>query len=276
MKIFSQHIKLILFLFIVQTNFIYSQTYNPQTQNRSWNSNSDINTVFLKSNGVNITITPNLKMIQFVDSNGATYGYNGTNGIPTDWTYEISDSAADVPADTTVSGDKKSITFTADPDRDVIIYLKVSDTNGVVANLSRVQLTLYVRGKLTVATAKWNACEQAYILSVNEQVVNSAKVCSPYRIIVYKVLNGAVDTNTVIYDSNSDNNHDPNNNRFSLSIGVGSYAAIITNSCNETVNSAGDGYYYFSITDAYSFGATALFSGFECITDSVGKSNNKG
>ena len=272
MNILSKHIiKSFLLLFIIKSSFLFSQTYNSQTQNRTWSSNNNINTVFFKSSGVDLTITPNLNMIQFVDSNGATYGYNGDNDIPSNWTYEILDGTGDVPANTTVSADKKTITFTADPDEDLDIYLKISDNNGnVIDNLSRVQLRLYIRGNLTVATAKWNACEQAYVLSLNEQTRDGTKLCAPYRIIVYKVVNGSIDTNTVIYDSNSDNNHNVNSNTFSLSLGVGSYAAAITNSCNERVNSSSDGYYYFSVTEAYTFGATSVFSGYQCITDNFG------
>ena len=272
MNLLSKHIiNSFLLLFIIKSSFLFSQTYNSQTQNRTWSSNNNINTVFFKSSGVDLTITPNLNMIQFVDSNGATYGYNGDNDIPSNWTYEILDGTGDVPANTTVSADKKTITFTADPDEDLDIYLKISDNNGnVIDNLSRVQLRLYIRGNLTVATAKWNACEQAYVLSLNEQTRDGTKLCAPYRIIVYKVVNGSIDTNTVIYDSNSDNNHNVNSNTFSLSLGVGSYAAAITNSCNERVNSSSDGYYYFSVTEAYTFGATSVFSGYQCITDNFG------
>ena len=272
MNLLSKHIiNSFLLLFIIKSSFLFSQTYNSQTQNRTWSSNNNINTVFFKSSGVDLTITPNLNMIQFVDSNGATYGYNGDNDIPSNWTYEILDGTGDVPANTTVSTDKKTITFTADPDEDLDIYLKISDNNGnVIDNLSRVQLRLYIRGNLTVATAKWNACEQAYVLSLNEQTRDGTKLCAPYRIIVYKVVNGSIDTNTVIYDSNSDNNHNVNSNTFSLSLGVGSYAAAITNSCNERVNSSSDGYYYFSVTEAYTFGATSVFSGYQCITDNFG------
>ena len=133
MNILSKHIiKSFLLLFIIKSSFLFSQTYNSQTQNRSWNSNNNINTVFFKSSGVDLTITPNLNMIQFVDSNGATYGYNGDNDIPSSWTYEILDGTGDVPANTTVSADKKTITFTADPDEDLDIYLKISDNNGNV------------------------------------------------------------------------------------------------------------------------------------------------
>ena len=274
MNILSKHIiNSFLLLFIIKSSFLFSQTYNSQTQNRSWSSNNNINTVFFKSSGVDLTITPNLNMIQFVDSNGATYGYNGDNDIPSNWTYEILDGTGDVPANTTVSADKKTITFTADPDEDLDIYLKVTDTSSgnVIDNLSRVQLRLYIRGNLTVATASWNACEQAYILSVHEQTRDGTKLCAPYRIVVYKVVNGSIDTDTVIYDSNNDNNHDSNNNKFTLSLGVGSYAAIITNSCNERVNSSADGYYYFSVTQSYSFGASSVFSG-QCITDDLGSS----
>ena len=210
-------------------------------------------------------------MIQFVDSNGVTYGYDGDNDIPTNWTYEILDGSDDVPANTTVSDDKKSITFSADPDEDLDIYLKVIDNNGnIIDNLSRVQLRLYIRGNLTVASAQWNACEQAYLLSVNEQTRDGIKLCAPYRVIVYQLVSGSIDTSNVIYDSNNDSDHNVNSNSFTLNLGVGNYAAIITNSCNERVNSSGDGYYYFSVTEAYSIGASSIFSGYQCDSDGFG------
>ena len=269
--IFKHIINAFLFLCIVKSSFIFSQTYNPQTQNRSWSANNSISTVFLKASGVDITITPNLNMIQFVDSNGDTYGYDGDNDIPTNWTYEILDGNDDVPADTTVSADKKTIIFTADPDEDIDIYLKVIDNNGnIIDNLSRVQLRLYIRGNLTVASAQWNACEQAYLLSVNEQTRDGVKLCAPYRVIVYELKSGSIDTSNVIYDSNNDSGHNVNSNSFTLNLGVGNYAAIITNSCNEQVNSSGDGYYYFSVTEAYSIGASSIFSGYQCVGDGFG------
>ena len=269
--IFKHIINAFLFLCIVKSSFLFSQTYNPQTQNRSWSANNSISTVFLKASGVDITITPNLNMIQFVDSNGDTYGYDGDNDIPTNWTYEILDGNDDVPADTTVSADKKTIIFTADPDEDIDIYLKVIDNNGnIIDNLSRVQLRLYIRGNLTVASAQWNACEQAYLLSVNEQTRDGVKLCAPYRVIVYELKSGSIDTSNVIYDSNNDSGHNVNSNSFTLNLGVGNYAAIITNSCNEQVNSSGDGYYYFSVTEAYSIGASSIFSGYQCVGDGFG------
>ena len=269
--IFKHIINAFLFLCIIKSSFLFSQTYNPQTQNRSWSANNSISTVFLKASGVDITITPNLNMIQFVDSNGDTYGYDGDNDIPTNWTYEILDGNDDVPADTTVSADKKTIIFTADPDEDIDIYLKVIDNNGnIIDNLSRVQLRLYIRGNLTVASAQWNACEQAYLLSVNEQTRDGVKLCAPYRVIVYELKSGSIDTSNVIYDSNNDSGHNVNSNSFTLNLGVGNYAAIITNSCNEQVNSSGDGYYYFSVTEAYSIGASSIFSGYQCVGDGFG------
>ena len=269
--IFKHIINAFLFLCILKSSFLFSQTYNPQTQNRSWSANNSISTVFLKASGVDITITPNLNMIQFVDSNGDTYGYDGDNDIPTNWTYEILDGNDDVPADTTVSADKKTIIFTADPDEDIDIYLKVIDNNGsIIENLSRVQLRLYIRGNLTVASAQWNACEQAYLLSVNEQTRDGIKLCAPYRVLVYELKSGSIDTSNVIYDSNNDSGHNVNSNSFTLNLGVGNYAAIITNSCNEQVNSSGDGYYYFSVTEAYSIGASSIFSGYQCVGDGFG------
>ena len=49
----------ILFSFLTITLFSvngFSQTFNSSTQNRSWDSNSEINTVFLKKNGSQIDV----------------------------------------------------------------------------------------------------------------------------------------------------------------------------------------------------------------------------
>ena len=253
----------------------YNQTYSKETQNRSWNSNSEISTVFFKTSGTDLTITPSLKMIRFTDGTNK-YGWssdNSTSDIPSNWTYEISNAAGDVPSNTTVSNDKKSITFTADPDADLVIYLKVIDSSSgdTIPNLGRVQLTLFIRGNFTVSTSQWNACEQAYIISVNEITVNGTKPCRPYRLILYNdPSDGPVDTSTVVYDSNNDSSHNINDNTFKLkNLAVGNYAAVITNSCGERVGGS-NGYYNISITEAYSFGASVVFSGFPCLSDNFG------
>ncbi len=109
----------------------YNQTYSKETQNRSWNSNSEINTVFFKTSGTNLTITPSLKMIRFTDGTNK-YGWssdNSTSDIPSNWTYEISNAAGDVPSNTTVSNDKRSITFTADLMQDPDYLFKVIDSS---------------------------------------------------------------------------------------------------------------------------------------------------
>ena len=207
----------------------------------------------------------------------ATYGggwvdtntYSNHNGIPTGWTYEISNASGDVPVNTTVSGDKKKITFTGEAPQDIDIYLKVTDANGnTINNLGRVQLRLYVRGNFTVSKGEWSACLQKYIIEVNEITVNNTKPCSPYRIVVYNnVQNGSsftVDTSTVVYDSGNQTS-----NVFNLGLSTGNYAAVITNSCGERVGGS-NGYYTFSITDAYAFGASVVFAGFQCLDDTSG------
>ena len=86
------------------------------------------------------------------------------------------------------------------------------NNGNIIDNLSRVQLRLYIRGNLTVASAQWNACEQAYLLSVNEQTRDGVKLCAPYRVIVYELKSGSIDTSNVIYDSNNDSGHNVNSN----------------------------------------------------------------
>ena len=92
--IFKHIINAFLFLCIVKSSFLFSQTYNPQTQNRSWSANNSISTVFLKASGVDITITPNLNMIQFIDSNGDTYCLLYTSPSPRDRTRSRMPSSA--------------------------------------------------------------------------------------------------------------------------------------------------------------------------------------
>ena len=267
---------------LLLSSILISQTYVNLDQNRSWNSDATQSTVFFKTAGTNLEITPNLNMLLFQDTQSgsnpkATYGgawvntttYSNHNGIPSGWTYEISDAAADVPSNATVSGDKKKITFTGEAPQDLDVYLKVIDSEGnTINNLGRVQLRLYIRGNFTVSKGEWSACLQKFIIEVNEVTVNNTKPCSPYRIIVYNnVQNGSsftVDTSTVVYDSGNQTS-----NVFSLGLSTGNYAAIITNSCGERVGGA-NGYYTFSITDAYAFGASVVFAGFQCLDDANG------
>ncbi|MBL6685065.1 MAG: gliding motility-associated C-terminal domain-containing protein, partial [Flavobacteriaceae bacterium] len=106
---------------------------------------------------------------------------------------------------------------------------------------------------------------------VNEITVNATKPCRPYRLILYNdPSDGPVDTSTVVYDSNNDSSHNVNDNTFKLkNLAVGNYAAVITNSCGERVGGS-NGYYNISITEAYSFGASVVFSGFPCLSDNFG------
>ena len=55
-------------VFFLASGFIYSQTYVNTLQNETWNSNTEINTVFFKSTSSDLTITPNLKMLQFKEN----------------------------------------------------------------------------------------------------------------------------------------------------------------------------------------------------------------
>ena len=109
---------------LLLSSILISQTYVNLDQNRSWNSDTAQSTVFFKIAGTNLEITPNLNMLLFQDTQSgsnpkATYGgawvntttYSNHNGIPSGWTYEISDAAADVQSNTTVSGYKKKITI---------------------------------------------------------------------------------------------------------------------------------------------------------------------
>ena len=261
-------------IFFISSSSLFSQTYSKESQNRTWSSNTEINTVFFKSSS-DLTITPNLKMLRFSDGTNK-YGWSSdgsANDIPAGWTYEILTATNLVPTLTTVSNDKKTITFTGSPDAELDIYLKVMDSSGnTIAGLSQIQLRFYVRGNFTVSTSTWNSCEQAYLINVNEVTVNNTFPCRPYRLVLYTEEN---ESSTVVYDSNSDSNHDANSNSFKLTgLSTGNYFAVITNSCGERVNGT-NGFVAVPITDSYTFGASVVFAGFECFEDSLGSATIK-
>ncbi|MDB9966882.1 hypothetical protein OAD44_01575, partial [Flavobacteriaceae bacterium] len=269
------------------SSILVSQTYNPLNQNTDWDADATQSTVFFKTSGTNLEITPNLRMLVFQEQGStATFGGswvnttdypNHSNSIPNGWTYEISDSKGSANSSTvTVSADKKKITFSGEAPDELIIYLNVIDANGnTIDALGSVQLELYVRGNFTISNQEWSACDQQYIIEVNEITVEGDKPCRPYRIIVYNRTvdvngTGTIDTSTVVYDSNNDSNHDPNSNVWYLSkLDVGKYSAIITNSCGERYNGE-NGYYDFEISNAYAFGASVVFAGFQCLDDASG------
>ena len=280
-KYFKNITKPFLIVFtLLMSSILVSQTYVRVNQNRDWNADATQSTVFFKVKDTNLEITPNLSMLLFRNQTASdpkpTYGgawvntddYTNHNPIPSGWTYEISNASGDVPANVTVSDDKKKITFTGEAPQDLDIYLKVMDASGnTINNLGRVQLRLYIRGNFTVSQGDWSACLQKFIIEVNEITVNNTKPCAPYRIIIYNnVQNGngfTVDTSNVVKDITQ------TSNVFNLDLPVGNYAAVVTNSCGERVNGA-TGYYTFSITDAYAFGASVTFSGFQCFDDTNG------
>ena len=207
----------LIFSALLISSLLFSQTYVRVNQNRDWNADVTQSTVFFKADNSDLEITPSLNMLLFRDNDSnddpkSTYGgswvdtdtYSNHSPIPDGWTYEISNAAGDVPSNTTVSADKKKITYSGESPEEIDIYLKVIDADGNTINaLGRVQLRLYIRGNFTVSQGEWSACKQQYIVEVNEIIVNGNYPCRPYRMIVYNsVQNGnsfTVDTSNVVF-----------------------------------------------------------------------------
>jgi hypothetical protein len=259
-------------IFFISSSSLFSQTYVNTLQNETWNSNADINTVFFKSKSSDLTITPNLKMLQFKEGNNL-YGYSSdgsANDIPSGWTYEILiDPSSYVPANTTVSDNKKSITYSGDSYETLVIRLKVIDSSGnTIDNLGNVQLRLYIRGNLVVTESRWIACEQSHKIVINEISLNGDFLCRDYRLVLYSEES---ESSTVIYDSDQDDTHNKNSNVFKLSgLSNGTYYAVITDSCGQRAQ-GDNGFWAITIGDSYTFGADILFAGFQCYDDSLGK-----
>ena len=253
-----------------------AQTYNPLMQNEAWNSDASQSTIFFKGSA-DLEITPSLKMFLFEDQDSnqspkATVGggwvdtstYSNHGPIPSNWEYEILSAT-----NSTISADKKKVTFTDSPDATLTLKLKVTDGSGnVIPNLGEITLKLFIRGNFTVSTETWNACEQARVINVNEVTLNGGYPCRPYRMIVYEEKD---ESSTVKYDSNNDSEHNPNDNTFTIkNLPPGTYWAVITNSCGDRVFGE-NGFYPIAIVDSYAFGASVVFAGFACIDDSLGQ-----
>ena len=99
-------------LFLCLVNQTYSQTYNPSSQNTSqYTTDQTTNHFFYKAVGnSSIDINVSLNKLQFTDNNNVTYGWNGTNAIPSNWDFEILSDLSNCPT-CVVSADKKKITY---------------------------------------------------------------------------------------------------------------------------------------------------------------------
>jgi len=287
MKSLNKYILILLSIFsFISSTELVSQIYVPISQNRDWNTDSELSTYIIKNKDVDVTVTPSLKMLLFADAanQNNTYGWRGAgawsdplpiNDIPAGWDYEIlTEPGWRVPNNVTIAQNKKSFTYSGSQDQEVSVFLKITDANNNdVSNLGAVPLKFYIRGNFTVASSRWNTCEQVYVISVNEKTVEGSYPCRPYSIVVYKEVNGVIDEDNVIYESTLGGPFDTQagyNTWKIANLQTGNYAAKITNSCGERVTVGDSDWYKFSITDTYTFGSSLVFAGFECLTDTTG------
>ena len=250
-------------IFFISSSSLLSQTYQRAGQNVSYSSDTNKNVVFTKSVDGSVDITANLNMLSFREgSNYYGYDLDGDGGetysaIPNNWDFEIIELCGS-PC-TNLTNDKKTFTYSGSNNNTITVRIKVFDTNSgqTINNLSNVRLQFFIRDNFTVANATWNACVQAFVLSVNEATNgDGTAACSPYTIKVYNQNDKA---SGPIYENTQANN------TWNLDLDVGKYQADIFNSCGEEIID-----YEIDIREAYTFGSEVIFQGFQCVDDTTG------
>ena len=113
-------------MFFISSSFLFAQTsYNPSAQNTTqYTTDQTTNHIFYKTVGSNsIDITVSLNKLQFTDNSSNTYGWNGTNAIPSNWDFEILDDLSNCPT-CVISADKKKITYSGPENETIAVKLR--------------------------------------------------------------------------------------------------------------------------------------------------------
>jgi len=249
-------------LFLCLVNQTYSQTYNPSSQNTSqYTTDQTTNHFFYKAVGnSSIDINVSLNKLQFTDNNNVTYGWNGTNAIPSNWDFEILSDLSNCPT-CVVSADKKKITYSGPENETIAVKLRIFDKdvsgNPTIANsnsMGSADISYRIISRFTTISKKFNSCTGKYEIKLKETSFNGNKPCSPYTIKIYS---GFANQNNLVYESV--NQTSP---IVSLDLNIGDYNYVITDSCEQTLTGG------FSVDEAYTFSADVTFAGYKCHDDS--------
>ncbi|RCL67301.1 MAG: PKD domain-containing protein [Cryomorphaceae bacterium] len=204
-----------------------------------------------------ITINVSLNKATFNLPDNSQVGWGTGNAIPADWDFEITDISVNP---STISGDKKSFTFSGNPPQNVTATIRVFDGSGTLNGLGATTLTYRLESIFTETLLTIIPCTGELKIVVNEVVVGASKPCAgtagdpKYNIKVYNF--GT--TNLVTEKTQS-------SNEFILDLPIGGYDYVITDGCGRTHTS------FTNISDKPEFGADVIFSGKECSTDATAK-----
>ena len=131
------------------------------------------------------------------------------------------------------------------------------DSNGTITGLSSVPLTYRLEGIFTQSESTFVACSGKLKIVVNEVSIGTQRPCAgtdgdpKYNIKVYNA-----GTTTLVTEVSQ------TSNEFLIPLEIGDYDYVITDGCGRTFSSG------YDITDAPEIGATVIFAGKECSTDS--------
>ena len=147
--------------------------------------------------------------------------------------------------------------FSNYPIVDLTVNVSVFYSNGTITGLSSVPLTYRLEGIFTQSESTFIACSGKLKIIVNEVSIGTQSPCAgadgdpKYNIKVYNA-----GTTTLVTEVSQ------TSNEFLIPLEIGDYDYVITDGCGRTFSSG------YDITDAPEIGATVIFAGKECSTDS--------
>ena len=250
---------LTLIFFVGSFASLTGQTYVKTSENISdYTADATTNHIFtMVKTGGNydpIIVNVSLNKAEFTNTgDNSKVGWGTGNNIPASWDFEITN----VNSGATIEAGNKSFKFSNDPIVDVTVNVRVFDSNGTITGLSSVPLTYRLEGIFTQSESTFVACSGKLKIVVNEVSIGTQRPCAgtdgdpKYNIKVYNA-----GTTTLVTEVSQ------TSNEFLIPLEIGDYDYVITDGCGRTFSSG------YDITDAPEIGATVIFAGKECSTDS--------
>lgn len=250
---------LILILFVGSFTSLTGQTYVKTSENiLQYTADQTTNHIFTMSktegNYDPIIVTVNLNKAEFTNTgDNSKVGWGSGNDIPASWDFEI----INVNNGATIEAGNKSFKYSTDPIVDVTVNIRVFGSGGItIPGLASITLTYRLEGIFSQSESTFIACSGNLKIVVNEVSIGTQRPCAgtdgdpKYNI---KVFNAG--TTTLVAEVSQ------SSNEFLIPLNVGDYDYVISDGCGRTFSSG------YDVTDAPEIGASVIFAGKECSTD---------
>ena len=259
---------------------VSAQTYvfvpGSDGQNYTYTVDPNTNHLFELSENT-VVIAPSLDKLTIYEIIGglpiAVYGCNTGNPIPSGWTFTLNDPSSNI--NWTYDASTNQITYTGDCASQLRVNITITPATG-----SAFQATLVwnIICNLTVVQSYFNACENEYLIQMNE-VVNEGEEgdiqypCRDYELHLYNTYNSQTGVlSSEVLDPTTGQAWVSINGVFEFAnLPLGTYFYYVSNECGQTFPPQGTALFpaAFTISQAYNFGIDINFAGYECFEDTT-------